>query len=270
MSNNCLYNISGLRCSYDKDISNPKVVLQIESLQIPQGGITFFVGPSGVGKSTILETLGVMNNTILSADVFEYKGEDISSVWTWDDSKLSKFRNNEFSFVFQETNLMSNFSPLENVMTTGLFQRQTRIQAQENAKEVLRNLGIDIREDRSIEKFSGGQRQRIAFARAIMPSFSVLFGDEPTGNLDSNTADDLMKLLKENIVSKNASAIIVSHDLRIAIKYADLIVNIKKITGPGNAEYGLIDNESSYKREADGWNNGGKMISNSDLLNQLW
>lgn len=270
MNKKFLYNIRDLKCSYNKNESNPEVVLQIEALQIPQGGITFFVGPSGVGKSTILETLGAMNNTILSVGTLEYNGYDMSKIWTWTDSKLSEFRNEEFSFVFQDTNLMPNFTALENVMTTGLFQGQNKNQAQKMAEEVLENLGVDISKDRSIDKFSGGQRQRIAFARAIMPSFNVLFGDEPTGNLDSHSAEDLMKLLKDNLRKKKASAIIVSHDLRIATMYADLIVNIKKITKSDNSTYGLIDSESLYVRDGKGWHQKEKIFSDSELIDQIW
>lgn len=260
MQKNLLYNIQDLKCSYREREGNA-FVLQVENLQIPVGVITFFVGPSGVGKSTILETLGVMNDTIQSVEKFEYKGRDLSAIWSWQDSELSAFRNKEFSFIFQDTNLMPNFTALENIMITGLLQGLSVESSKKKAYELMSRLGVPMEENRSIEKYSGGQRQRIAFARAILPKFNVLFGDEPTGNLDAKTADDLMTVLKDELVSKNASAIIVSHDLNIATKFADIIVNIQN---------GYIDNTSIYTKSLDCWENNGRLIDGAELIKRIW
>jgi len=264
---NVLYNIQKTQCSYD----GRKVVLDIEHLTIPQGEIIFFVGPSGVGKSTILETLGMMNNTILSSSVFEYKGQDMTRMWNFKHRHaLSLLRNNDFSFIFQQNNLMHNFSAYENAMTAALFQGLNENQTRLNVRNVFSRLGLPV-EDRYIHEYSGGQQQRISFARAIIPHFSVLFGDEPTGNLDSFSANNLIGVLVEVIREKRATAIIVSHDIRLALKYADMIVQIQKCAEVNNPEqiFGKINEDSIYIRDEKKWNNINKNFTEEDLFTKL-
>ena len=238
---NIIFKIQNTLCSYD----GQKVVLDIRNLVIPYGNIIFFVGPSGIGKSTILETLGMMNDTLLHSDVFEYKNKDMRGLWQGKHRKqLEELRNNEFSFIFQQNNLMPNFSAQENAMTAALFQGVSSKQAAKEVKEVFRVLNLPT-DDRPIYEYSGGQQQRIAFARAILPNFSVLFGDEPTGNLDSNSAENLMQIISDVVHKKNATAIIVSHDMHLATKYADMIVQIQK-NEVDNQVQGLIDDNSIY------------------------
>lgn len=249
-----LFEISNLKSAYKDDRS--KVVLHIEKLTIPKGKIIFFVGPSGIGKSTILETLGIMNNTILSVDRFMYNGEDISGVWTWEDNKVSEFRNKEFSFIFQQNNLMPNFSAYENVMSTALIQGMSSREASRQAQSVLKQMDLPYQDDRPVFQYSGGQQQRLAFARAILPNFNVLFGDEPTGNLDPGSANNLANVLIDLIRQRNATAIIVSHDIALATNYADMIVRIlprdEMVDGKVH-RYGVINEESLYLRDGDMW-----------------
>ena len=191
-----LFDIENMKCSYKKDGAQlTDVVLEIENLKIPQGKVVFFVGPSGIGKSTILETLGFMNQTVASVDKFEYAGRDVRNIWNWDDEKVSAFRNKEFSFIFQQCNLMQNFTAYENVMATALIQGVTKETARRETNKVLKMMDLPFNEDRPIYQYSGGQQQRLAFARAILPQFKVLFGDEPTGNLDVKSAENLMRVL---------------------------------------------------------------------------
>ena len=266
-----IFNINNLKCSYKKNgkIEPKDVVLDINSLQIPKGKVVFFVGPSGVGKSTILETLGFMNKTVFSVDTFSYCGQDVKNVWDWEDSKISDFRNAEFSFVFQQCNLMDNFTAYENVMATALIQGMEWNEARKKTHHVLKLMKLPANEDRPIYEYSGGQRQRLAFARAILPSFNVIFGDEPTGNLDPKSAENLMELLTTVVHQQNASAIIVSHDMHLAVDYADMIVQIQRVAIKGEEEgekekdkgvintsskeddvkyKGVINNSSFYKK----------------------
>lgn len=279
-----IFDIQNLKCSYKKTgkVRPSDLVLEIDSLQIPKGKVVFFVGPSGVGKSTILETLGFMNKTIVSVDTFNYCGQDVKSVWEWDDNKISGFRNSEFSFVFQQCNLMDNFTAYENVMATALIQGMDWNEARKKTHHVLELLKLPANEDRPIYEYSGGQRQRLAFARAILPTFNVIFGDEPTGNLDPKTAENLMELLTTVVRKENASAIIVSHDMHLAIDYADMIVQIQRVAIEEEKESpqenknqevkhkGLINASSFYeKQENMQWLHCGQEYTNNDLLMKL-
>lgn len=266
---NIIFNLQNTECSYD----GKKVVLDIKKLLIPAGNIIFFVGPSGIGKSTILETLGMMNNTILTSDVFEYKKHDMRSLWkSRNSAKLAELRNNEFSFIFQQNNLMPNFSAQENAMTAALFQGMPIAEAIKKVKDAFTVLDLPF-DDRPIYKYSGGQQQRIAFARAIIPNFSVLFGDEPTGNLDINTAETLMQKLSKVVHQINATAIIVSHDMHLATKYADMIVQIQKNeikNENGKVEVrGQIDENSIYTKDGQLWRHQAEQYTNDKLYNKL-
>ena len=269
-----IFEIQNLKCSYKKtgEIHPNDMVLEIDSLLIPKGKVVFFVGPSGVGKSTILETLGFMNKTIVSVDTFNYCGQDVKSVWEWDDNKISDFRNSEFSFVFQQCNLMDNFTAYENVMATALIQGMNWNEARKKTHHVLELMQLPANEDRPIYEYSGGQRQRLAFARAILPTFNVIFGDEPTGNLDPKSAENLMELLTSVVRKENASAIIVSHDMHLAVDYADMIVQIQRVAIEAEEEKhkGLINASSFYeKQENMQWLHCGQEYTNNDLLMKL-
>ena len=265
---NILFNLQNTLCSYD----GQKVVLDIKKLVIPAGNIVFFVGPSGIGKSTILETLGMMNNTLLSSDVFEYKGQDMRSLWeSKHQTKLTELRNNDFSFIFQQNNLMPNFSAHENAMTAALFQGMKISEAAKKLKEVFNRLDLPS-DDRPISEFSGGQQQRISFVRAILPKFSVLFGDEPTGNLDCNTAETLMQFISDEVHQNQTTAIIVSHDMHLATKYADRIIQIRKVKSKEEIEeqeYGLIDSQSVFVKEEGYWIHQSEQYTNETLYNKL-
>lgn len=255
-----IYSIRNMKCAYNAGC----VVLHIRELDIPDGKVVFFVGPSGVGKSTILETLGLMNNTIASVDEFRYCNNDLREVFKWKDAKLSAIRNRDFSFVFQQNNLMPNFSACENIITAALFQGENAQTVQHRTQKILERLNLPS-QDRPINQYSGGQQQRIAFARAILPQFKVLFGDEPTGNLDKISADNLMKTLVDAIHESGSTAIIVSHDISLSLKYADMIVQICK-----EGDHGVISDASIFsKKEADKWENADKVYSINEIENYL-
>lgn len=272
-----LFEIEKLRCSYDKDYreGESKVVLEIEDLCIPKGKRVFIVGESGIGKSTILETLGLMNNTIVPSNetkvlFHDKKGcvIDLAKLWQYKSEKrLSDFRLQNYSFIFQSTNLMRNFTAFENISFTRMLQGYTKFSCFKRTRKVLADLGLEhVGEKRMAQELSGGQQQRLAFARAILPDFTVLFGDEPTGNLDAENAVRVMQVLSEKLEDLgDASAIIVSHDMHLAVSFADVIIKIRKEIRPKKHDYdedvmyGVIDDSCVFvpdEEEGYGWTNG--------------
>ncbi len=134
------------------------------------------------------------------------------------------------SFIFQSTNLFSTLTAFENVLITPLLQGVSRAEAIEKAKDIFKKVKLDDQvAQKNITHLSGGQKQRLAFARAIVTNASVLFADEPTGNLDLANASILMKVLIDIIKEKEKTAIIVSHDINLALNYATKIVLIDKM-----------------------------------------
>lgn len=283
-----LYEIENLRCSYDKKYKEgiSRVVLEIAHLVIPKGKKVFIVGESGIGKSTILETLGMMNNTIVpggSTRFVFYEGDrvvNLKNMWTEKDKVLSDFRLKHYSFIFQSTNLMKNFTAYENIAFTRMLQEYSRFSCFQLTKQVLSDLGLEhIDEMRMAQELSGGQQQRLAFARAILPEFTVLFGDEPTGNLDAENAVRVMEILTAKLdEKKQASAIIVSHDMHLAVTFADIIIKIRKCVRPKKHEededitYGVIDESCVYRpSEPDHttWTNGTDSYATSDFETYL-
>lgn len=280
---NKLFEIKDLRCSYDKHYQDgvSKVVLEINNLVIPRGRKVFIVGESGIGKSTILETLGMMNNTIVPNDnskflFYEDDGNciDLAKLWNKGDEKLSEFRLKHFSFIFQSTNLMRNFSAYENIALTRMLQGYSQESSFTCAKDLMRELGLDhIDSMRMTQELSGGQQQRLAFARAILPEFTVLFGDEPTGNLDSDNAVRAMDILANKLNNmQGSSAIIVSHDMHLATMFADVIIKIRKESravasvNDEVAYYGVIDNECIFTpQNGSCWSNGVEQYSRADF-----
>lgn len=274
-----IFEIENLRCSYDKHYveGQSKVVLEIETLKIPRGKKIFIVGESGIGKSTILETLGMMNNTIVPGGstrfaFYDYTGKNpveinLAALWHGkSEKKLSDFRLKNFSFIFQSTNLMRNFTAYENIAFTRMLQGYSKFQSYQRTRKTLEDLGLEhIDETRMAIELSGGQQQRLAFARAILPEFTVLFGDEPTGNLDGENAVRVMKILSEKLDEMpGSSAIIVSHDMHLAATFADTIVKIKKCIRPKKNDtdediaYGVINETCVYTPNTDRtkWSNG--------------
>ena len=283
-----LFSIENLRCSYDRPYREgiSRVVLHIAHLEMKRGQRIFIVGESGIGKSTILETLGMMNNTIVpderSRFVFHQndgRETDLCALWNSGDKALSAFRLRNYSFIFQSTNLMHNFTAYENVAYTRMLQGYSRRECFEHTRQVLADLGLDyVDERRMTQELSGGQQQRLAFARAILPDYAVLFGDEPTGNLDPENAIRVMKILvKKTEEQKDSSAIIVSHDMHLATTFADVVIKIRrtmntpKQSNGENAIYGYIDDECVFYPDdtRHRWNNGLEYYSLSDFEEYL-
>lgn len=267
------FEIRQLNCSYKAG----KVVLKINHLNIPSGKLVFVLGVSGVGKSTFIETLGLMNRTILAADntivkfnvAKENKSYELKDYWSKGNQVLSEFRSQYFSFIFQNTNLMPNFTAGENMCISQLMKGMSLEEAKKTILQAMQRVNLPPEVfDKRIMDLSGGQRQRLAFVRAITADFEVLFGDEPTGNLDKDTAFRLMTMLKNGL--DNRTAIIVSHDIELALAFADEIVVLTLGSEPNKPEvtYGEVLKSNIYQRKGQHLINGnGNIIDNpNDLL----
>lgn len=226
-----LFQITNLQCAYKEENGLPKLVLEIPALTIPKGKITMFLGQSGVGKSTILETLGLMNNTLRGGSSICFRPDGKEEYYLErlyrekKEKEIADIRNRHYSFIFQSTNLMPNFTAYENVYLSQMIQGVSLGVAEKNAERVMQEIGLgEIDRAKKAMELSGGQRQRLAFVRAVTPEFSVLFGDEPTGNLDEGNSEDLMHILRKEVTDKQRSAIIVTHDIDMALQFADVIM----------------------------------------------
>lgn len=256
-----LFEVKNIYCKYP--LSNAPV-LHIEDLVINNGALTVFIGPSGVGKSTLLETLGLMTNTIQmnQACTFKFYTDnshvDIIKLWSMGDYVLSKFRESNYSFIFQNTNLFDNLSCIENAFLPLLLNGNSRAESIQKIRNIFTELNLpnDISLNHPISKWSGGQRQRLSFARALSSNFKVLFADEPTGNLDVGNAQNVISIIKSrlsNDQSNSFSAIIVTHDINLALHFADSIVVIHRTKG---LEYGIISMNHIFDRvDENTWSN---------------
>lgn len=253
---NILFHIEKLSCAYN----NNRVVLEAEDIVIPKRKITVLLGPSGSGKSTLLETLGLMTQTVNAetSSIKFYPTDDaehnLANLWGGNqEPERYNIRMLYYSFIFQSTNLMPNFSALENVGLTELIQNKPESEAYFNAIESLvKNLSVtSLAYDKKPFEFSGGERQRLAFARAINPEFTVLFGDEPTGNLDHFNSIKLMHFIRNFITTQreNVSAIIVSHNIPLTLDFADRII----VLSQRESGCSTIDPHFVYDRDTLKW-----------------
>lgn len=246
-----IFKITDLSCSYAADLP---VVLKINELNLERGKLIFLIGASGTGKSTLLETLGLMNNTIGAGDVYftpNHVGSfDYLQLWKQkDEHRISEIRKQHFNFIFQNTNLMENFTAYENVCLSGMIKgSKTGIEVIDGVKELMNRVRLPENEVGSgtlAINLSGGQRQRLAFVRALSAKSTVLLCDEPTGNLDEANANELFQVIRESL-KDGLTAIVVSHDIDIAVKHADQIVLLTK--DPANT-YGEIHSANIYNRK---------------------
>ena len=280
---NPVYHIKNIVCQYNEN-SGP--VLQIEELNLYEGEIVFFVGASGVGKSTLLETLGLMNNTIdfQNSGEFWFENKDIRQdlrgIWTKSEKVLSKFRQENLSFIFQSTNLFPNLSAFENVLLTQIVEGKSYDEAAQNAKSMIYRLFPNqrdrdeiVEDGKSIMELSGGQRQRLAFVRAAISKYAILLADEPTGNLDWWNAKNLIEILVDKVKSEYGVTVIVTHDIDLATEYGDRIVLIRKeFRDPQDesSSYGVLNSKGIFTRDKDKWkNHEDTSIVHSDLSKYL-
>jgi putative ABC transport system ATP-binding protein len=168
------------------------------------------MGPSGSGKSTLMNLLGCLDTPTSGA--YNLNGTDVSSL---EDNDLARIRNKEIGFIFQTFNLLPRLTALENVALPLVYAGYSKEQRNEKAAEVLAKVGLADRMDHKPNQLSGGQRQRVAVARALVNDPSIILADEPTGNLDSKTSLDIMRLFQE-IHQMGNTLIVVTHEEEVA------------------------------------------------------
>ena len=187
-----------------------KAVLQNVSAELETGKMYAILGPSGSGKTTLLSLLGGLDVPTQGSVLFD--GEDIAA------KGLEHHRRNHISLIFQSYNLIDYMTPVENV----------RLTAKLDATPILERLGLEQDEiTRNVLKLSGGQQQRVAIARALASNAPVILADEPTGNLDADTAEEITAILKESAHTFGKCVVVVTHSGEIA-RQADVVLEIKR------------------------------------------
>ena len=180
------------------------------SLSIERNDYVAITGTSGSGKSTMLNVLGCLDRP--TSGTYTLNGKDVSLM---DPDELAEIRNREIGFIFQSFNLLTRATALQNVMQPLIYQGLPYAERKRRAEESPNHVGLGTRMDHLPNQLSGGQRQRVAVARALVTKPSILLADEPTGNLDSRTTVEIMKLFDE-LHKQNQTIIIVTHEPDIA------------------------------------------------------
>jgi putative ABC transport system ATP-binding protein len=180
------------------------------SLQIHRNEYLAIMGPSGSGKSTLMNMLGCLDTP--SSGRYEFTGKSVSEM---DGDELAAIRNREIGFVFQTFNLLPRSTSLRNVELPLIYAGMDPAEREERAVEALVSVGLGDRLQHKPNELSGGQRQRVAIARALVNRPSIILADEPTGNLDSKTGEEIMALF-ENLYQQGNTVILVTHELDIA------------------------------------------------------
>jgi len=181
--------------------------LRSVSLEIHRGEILAITGPSGSGKTTLLNCLSSLD-TVSRGEIF-FEGKDIANI---SDYERTKLRGERMGFIFQQYQLLPVLSAVENVELPLLLLNVAANEARERALESLSMLGLSNRSEHKPSELSGGQQQRVAIARAIVHNPSILFADEPTGNLDSDTSDTVIQALEELNRIHGITIVVVTHD----------------------------------------------------------
>lgn len=196
-------------------------VLNDISIQITQGEFVSIMGPSGSGKSTLLYILGGLDNPTVGSVYLS--GEDIAK---FDDDQKSVMRRRNIGFVFQFYNLIPNLNVEENILLPVLLDGKNMRDYKEQMNHILEIVGLSDRRKHTPRELSGGQQQRVAIARALINNPAIIFADEPTGNLDSKTGMEIMKLLQEINREGKKTIIMVTHSADAA-RYSSRIENVR-------------------------------------------
>ncbi len=180
------------------------------SLTVERGEFVAIVGQSGSGKSTLMNMLGLLD--VVTSGKYLLDGKDVSSL---SDDELSDIRNKQIGFIFQGFNLISSLTAQANVELPLVYRGMRKEERNTLSKNALERVGMTNRKDHLPSQLSGGQQQRVAIARAVAAKPPIILADEPTGNLDSRTGDDVMKILRE-LSDEGRTIILITHDNDIA------------------------------------------------------
>ncbi len=225
-----------------KDFINDEVVTSVLkgiSFSIEKGSYISIMGPSGSGKSTLMHILSFLDKPT-SGDYF-FEDENVNKL---SDDELAEMRNKKVGFIFQSFNLLSTLSVLENVALPLTYTDVSARERNQRAKDFLEQVSLSHRLNYSPNKLSGGEKQRVAIARALINNPEVIFADEPTGNLDSKSGAQIMKILQE-LNKKGNTIILVTHE-KYTAEHAERIIKIKD----GSI---IEDAKNPHRREAKGY-----------------
>ncbi len=186
-------------------------VLRDVELHLEAGDMVAVIGASGVGKSTFLQILGTLD--LPTRGSIKFDGEELT---TMGPERLAMFRNRKIGFVFQFHHLLPEFTALENVMMPGLIQRLPKAQVRKRATDILGRVGLSKRLTHKPSELSGGEQQRVALARAMVLEPALLLADEPTGNLDRHTGEEIHQLFVELHRERGSTLLVVTHNPELA------------------------------------------------------
>ncbi len=213
--------LDGVRKSYDHGTARETEVLHGIDLVLRRGEFCALIGPSGSGKSTLLNLIGLLDRPN-HGRIF-LLGEDTGAL---DDAALTRLRGQEIGFVFQHHHLIGAFSAAENVMMPMLLaRRRPDAEMRRAALALLQRVGLGPWAENMVGNLSGGQQQRVAVARALAMEPALVLADEPTGNLDTHTADEVFALMRQINVASGTTFLIVTHDPRLAAR-CDRIIEV--------------------------------------------
>ena len=209
--------ISNVNKKYQSKANEEVVAIDGINLKFNHNGLVFILGKSGSGKSTFLNILGGLDSANTSRILINNK-----KLNRFDETTCSEYRNTYIGFVFQEYNLLDDLNVYDNIALA--LEMQNREVDRETVLNILKEVDLEGLEERELDELSGGQKQRVAIARALVKKPEIILADEPTGNLDSETSEQVFELFKR--ISKDKLIICVSHDAEYAHKYADRIIEI--------------------------------------------
>ena len=217
--NNTLIQVKDLK----KDYVNEEVVTKVlkdVSFEISKGEFVAIMGPSGSGKSTLMHILGFLDRA--TSGEYQYQNKDVND---FDDDQLAELRNKEIGFVFQTYNLLPKTSVLENVKLPLIYSHLKPKDRDQKAQQAIKSVGLFHRIGYLSNQLSGGEQQRVAIARALVNNPSIIFADEPTGNLDSKSGSQIMEIL-EKLNDEGRTIILVTHE-RDTAEHAKRIIWLK-------------------------------------------
>ncbi|WP_202318773.1 ABC transporter ATP-binding protein [Archaeoglobus neptunius] len=191
------------------------------SMEVESGEFVIVMGPSGSGKSTLLHLIGCLDRPTSGKVLIN--GVETANL---DDNRLTELRRDTIGFVFQSYNLIPTLTALENVELPMIFRGVGRGERERKAKELLTIVGLEDGMNRRPNELSGGQQQRVAIARALANDPKILLCDEPTGNLDTKSGEQVLKIIKEQNEDRGVTVILVTHDPSLA-KFGNLIIRLK-------------------------------------------
>ncbi|PIR94693.1 macrolide ABC transporter ATP-binding protein [Candidatus Falkowbacteria bacterium CG10_big_fil_rev_8_21_14_0_10_37_6] len=227
-----LIKLKNLHKEFDTEGVITKVLHDI-TFDVLEGSFVAIMGPSGSGKSTLMHILGFLDRP--TTGVFLFKDEDTSK---FNDKKLADLRNSEIGFVFQQFNLLPRTTVLDNVKLPLTYtKKMSATQKEEAARKAVEAVGLNHRINNLSNQLSGGEKQRVAIARALVNEPSIIFADEPTGNLDSKTGGQIMEIL-EKLNDSGKTIILVTHE-KYTAEYSERIIFLKdgNIENDGKVEH---------------------------------